>query len=51
MLFRSSDTLEEEPNIVGSGNIAGVGVGPNGEPGIPKKKKPRIVNLITFMKR
>lgn len=26
-------------NAVGGGGIAGVGVGPRGEPGVPKKKK------------
>ena len=35
---------EDAPaNNVGSGNIAGVGVGPAGEPGIKKKKKKTIV--------
>lgn len=36
--------LEDAPvNNVGGGNIAGVGVGPAGEPGIKKKKKKSIV--------
>ena len=36
--------LEDAPvNNVGGGNIAGVGVGPAGEPGIKKKKKKTIV--------
>lgn len=26
-------------NVVGSGNIAGAGVGPQGEPGVKKKKR------------
>jgi hypothetical protein len=35
---------EDAPiNNVGGGNIAGVGVGPAGEPGIKKKKKKNIV--------
>jgi hypothetical protein len=35
---------EDAPvNNVGGGNIAGVGVGPAGEPGIKKKKKKSIV--------
>ena len=35
---------EDAPvNNVGGGNIAGVGVGPAGEPGIKKKKKKTIV--------
>lgn len=29
----------EIANVVGSGNIAGLGVGPNGEPGLNKKQK------------
>ena len=36
--------LEDAPvNNVGGGNIAGVGIGPAGEPGIKKKKKKTIV--------
>jgi hypothetical protein len=35
-----SKITEEAPvNNVGSGNIAGVGIGPKGEPGISKKKQ------------
>jgi hypothetical protein len=30
-------------NNVGGGNIAGAGVGPNGEPGVKKKKKLRSI--------
>jgi len=30
-------------NAVGGGNIAGIGVGPQGEPGVPKKKKLRVL--------
>ena len=45
-------TLQETTNIVGDGKIAGVGVGPDGEPGIPtaamkkhkkKNKKEQII--------
>ena len=36
-------------NNVGSGNIAGVGVGPQGEPGVNKKRK--MDTLIGFIKR
>lgn len=43
--------LREDANVVSGGNIAGLGVGPDGEPGIPKRRKPRIVDLVTFMKR
>ena len=35
---------EDAPvNSAGGGNIAGIGVGPDGEPGIKKKKKKDIV--------
>ena len=41
---------EDAPvNAVGGGQIAGVGVGPNGEPGVNKKKK--TVSFISFIKR
>jgi hypothetical protein len=41
---------EDAPvNNVGGGNIAGVGVGPAGEPGIKKKKKKTIV--MSMLKR
>jgi hypothetical protein len=43
--------IKEDANIVSGGDIAGLGVGHDGEPGIPKKRKPRIVDLVTFMKR
>jgi hypothetical protein len=41
---------EDAPvNAVGGGQIAGVGVGPNGEPGVNKKKK--TASFISFIKR
>lgn len=41
---------EEVPaNNVGGGAIAGLGVGPQGEPGIKKKKK--LDTLMGFIKR
>ena len=41
---------EDAPvNAVGSGQIAGVGVGPQGEPGIKKKKN--IASFVSFIKR
>ena len=41
---------EDAPvNAVGGGQIAGVGVGPQGEPGIKKKKK--VASFISFMRR
>lgn len=36
-------------NMAGSGHIAGIGIGPQGEPGVYKKKK-RQVNL-SLLKR
>ena len=36
-------------NAVGGGQIAGVGVGPQGEPGIKKKKN--IASFVSFIKR
>lgn len=41
----------EDVNVVSGGQVAGLGVGSDGEPGIPKKRKSRIVDLISFMKR
>jgi hypothetical protein len=41
---------EEVPtNNVGGGAIAGIGVGPQGEPGIKKKRK--LDTLMGFIKR
>ena len=41
---------EDAPvNAVGGGQIAGVGVGPKGEPGVNKKKK--TASFISFIKR
>lgn len=42
---------EDAPvNAVGGGNIAGVGVGPQGEPGI-KKVKRKVMPLMAFVRR
>jgi hypothetical protein len=42
--------FEEVPaNNVGGGAIAGLGVGPDGEPGIKKKKK--LDTLMGFIRR
>ena len=35
-------------NNVGDGNIAGVGVGPQGEPGVSKKNKKKVMPFSTF---
>jgi hypothetical protein len=41
---------EDAPvNAVGGGQIAGLGVGPQGEPGVKKKKK--VASFISFMRR
>lgn len=43
-------TQEDAPvNAVGGGQIAGVGVGPQGEPGIMKKRK--TASFISFLRR
>ena len=49
--------LREEPaNVVGSGNIAGLGVGPDGEPGLTPEqqkryKKKNRQKFAQFMKK
>jgi len=41
---------EDAPvNAAGSGAVAGIGVGPNGEPGVNKKKK--LTPFMSFIKR
>jgi hypothetical protein len=46
---KSKPVKEDAPvNAVGGGNIAGLGVGAQGEPGVKKKK---IANFISFIKR
>jgi hypothetical protein len=41
---------EDAPvNAVGGGQIAGVGIGPQGEPGVTKKKKPMLFS--SFLRR
>jgi hypothetical protein len=41
---------EDAPvNAVGGGQIAGVGVGPQGEPGVNKKKK--LTPFMSFIRR
>lgn len=45
---------EEAPvNAAGAGNVAGIGVGPQGEPGVhmKKRKKPVIARFSRFMKK
>ncbi len=48
---RKKKMREDAPtNIVSGGQIAGVGVGPQGEPGI-KKKKDKLLPFTSFIKR
>ena len=47
---RKKKMSEDAPtNAVGGGQIAGVGVGAQGEPGVKKKKK--VASFISFMRR
>ncbi len=44
--------VEDAPvNAVGGGNIAGLGVGPQGEPGVNKKKKKAVIPFKSFFNR
>lgn len=38
-------------NNAGSGNIAGLGIGPQGEPGVYKKKKKEVVPFKMFTRK
>jgi hypothetical protein len=40
------EITEEIANVVGGGNVAGAGVGPQGEPGVTKKKSPVISKML-----
>jgi hypothetical protein len=43
---------EDAPvNAVGGGQIAGVGVGAQGEPGVNQKKKKKVVPFKSFLHR
>jgi len=43
---------EEVPvNVVGGGNIAGVGVGPQGEPGVNLKKRKKVIPFSMFVRK
>jgi hypothetical protein len=43
---------EEAPvNVAGTGNVAGLGVGSQGEPGVKKKKKPALASFKRFVRR
>ena len=40
------EITEEIANVVGGGNVAGTGVGAQGEPGVTKKKSPVIAKML-----
>jgi len=44
---------EDAPTVsAGTGQVAGIGVGPDGEPGVPvKRKKKKLMPFIMYMKR
>jgi hypothetical protein len=43
---------EDAPvNAVGGGQIAGVGIGTQGEPGVNPKKKKSVIPFKTFMRK
>jgi hypothetical protein len=44
------DGVVAPTNNVGGGSIAGVGVGPQGEPGV-KKVKRKVMPLMAFVRR
>ena len=47
--IQAEDNGGAPANAVGGGQIAGVGVGPQGEPGVTKKKKPMLFS--SFLRR
>ena len=49
---RCKPIQEDAPvNAVGGGQIAGVGIGTQGEPGVNPKKKKSVVPFKTFMRK
>lgn len=38
-------------NVVGGGNVAGLGVGPQGEPGVNLKKKKKVMPFSMFVRK
>ena len=48
-VYRTPIQEDAPVNAVGGGQIAGVGVGAQGEPGIKRKKK--VASFISFMRR
>jgi hypothetical protein len=52
MKEKTKDMKEDAPvNSAGSGAIAGIGIGAQGEPGINLKKKKNIASFISFTRR
>lgn len=50
--MKKEELLEDVPvNNVGQGNIAGTGVGPQGEPGVKKGLKKMVMPFKQFIKR
>ena len=38
-------------NVVGGGQIAGLGVGPQGEPGVKPRKKKKVIPFAIFTRK
>jgi hypothetical protein len=38
-------------NNVGGGNVAGLGIGPQGEPGVDLKRKKKVMPFSSYLKR
>ena len=52
MKEKTKDMKEDAPvNSVGTGAVAGIGIGVQGEPGINLKKKKNIASFISFTRR
>lgn len=52
--FKSFSKLKEDgapTNAVGGGNVAGLGVGPQGEPGVHPKKKKKVIPFGMFVRK
>ena len=47
--FKKQFNEEVPTNNVGGGAVAGLGVGPDGEPGVKKKKK--VPNFVSYIRR
>ena len=48
--FKKQFNEEVPANNVGGGAVAGLGVGPDGEPGV-KKKKNKVPSFISYIRR